>query len=75
MVSPALQPDNIAFSDIELDRLRCVRRLELLDKPEDPSFLGIVELTTKLLDLPMAVVSLLDESRQWFLAQIGRAHV
>lgn len=71
MVSPALQPDNIAFSDIELDRLRCVRRLELLDKPEDPSFLGIVELTTKLLDLPMAVVSLLDESRQWFLARQG----
>lgn len=54
-------------------RLRSLRRLELLDAPEQPSFVRIVDLASTVLQAPVALVSLLDAERQWFLARHGLA--
>lgn len=57
----------------ELHRLDSLHQLHLLDTPPDPEFEQLVELACLCLDTPMAVVSLLDEKRQWFRARRGLA--
>ncbi len=51
---------------LEADRLRALRRYEVLDTPPEESFDRITRLVQAALQTPIALVSLLDESRQWF---------
>lgn len=44
-----------------------------LDTPDDPRLDHLVQLATRLLDCPIALVSLLDSERQWFKAKVGLA--
>lgn len=55
------------------ERLRDLRRLELLDTPDDPNLQRLVDLAAEVLEAPIALVSLVDETRQWFLARHGLA--
>ncbi|WP_246833820.1 sensor domain-containing diguanylate cyclase [Synechococcus sp. CB0101] len=55
----------------EEQRLRALRRFAVLDTPEDPHFARIVELASAVLGVPIALVSLVDRDRQWFLARHG----
>jgi len=55
----------------EEQRLRALRRFAVLDTPEDPHFDRIVELASTVLGVPIALVSLVDRDRQWFLARHG----
>ncbi|NKB33899.1 MAG: GAF domain-containing protein [Pseudomonadales bacterium] len=55
----------------ESERLQALRNADLLDKPAEPSFDRITELAAKLLDVPTALMSLVDEDRQFFKAQVG----
>ncbi len=48
-----------------------LRSLGLLDSPSERRFDRIVELVGTLLDVPIALISLIDEDRQWFKARIG----
>jgi PAS domain S-box-containing protein len=56
---------------VEADRLEVLNRYEILDTPYEKAFDDIAQLATVLLGTPMAAVSLIDEGRQWFKAQIG----
>lgn len=52
-------------------RLRALRRLRLLDTPAEEVFDEITRLCAELLDMPIALVSLVDERRQWFKSRVG----
>jgi signal transduction histidine kinase len=55
----------------EPQRLETLRRYDVLDTDTEPAFDELVALAAKLLDMPMALVTLVDEDRQWFKAQLG----
>ncbi len=55
----------------ESERLRRLRRYGILDTPPTPRFDRIARLAGRLLDCPIALVSLVDENRQWFKARVG----
>lgn len=54
-------------------RLRRLRQLGLLDAPSEGAFDRLTRLTTRLLDVPVALVSLVDEDRQFFTSELGLA--
>ncbi len=55
----------------EADRLVALHRYGILDTPADPRFDRIVALAARLLDMPIALVTLVDAERQWFKARQG----
>ncbi|WLA09979.1 sensor domain-containing phosphodiesterase [Xanthomonas translucens] len=62
--SPPLPPD-------ESKRLATLRQLCLLDTPPDRVFDLITQLASRTLRAPIALVSLVDEQRQWFKSRVG----
>jgi GAF domain-containing protein len=55
----------------EADRLAALQRYQILDTPPEPAFDRIVRLAALLLDVPIALISLIDADRQWFKARYG----
>lgn len=55
----------------ESSRLAELQRYQLLDSEPDQLIQAIVEMAAELLDAPISLVSLVDESRQWFYAKQG----
>jgi signal transduction histidine kinase len=55
----------------EAARLRALRRYGVLDTPADASFDALTALASQLFNVPTALVSLVDENRQWFKARVG----
>jgi len=55
----------------EQDRLRALKRLEILDTPPEAAFDRITSIAGVVLGTPIALVSLIDESRQWFKSRVG----
>lgn len=55
----------------ESTRLAVLRGLCLLDSPPDPVFETIAAMAARNLGAEIALVSLVDEHRQWFKARIG----
>jgi len=55
----------------ELDRLRAVRRYEVLDTPSDETFDRITALTARLLQVPVGLISIVDSDRVWFMSHHG----
>ena len=55
----------------EVERLAALHDLRILDTPPSRGFDRICEMVRDLLDLPIAVVSLMDSDRQWFKARCG----
>jgi len=55
----------------ECQRLRDLERQGVLDHPADEHFDRLVTLTASVLDTPIALISLVDRDRQWFLARHG----
>jgi GAF domain-containing protein len=51
--------------------LECLHELNILDTPIDPDFEHVVDLACTIFEVPIALVSLVDESRQWFKAKRG----
>ena len=52
-------------------RLAALDAYAILDTPAEAGFDGIVQLTCRLCDVPVALVSLVAGDRQWFKARIG----
>jgi len=65
MHSPAPLPAD------EAERLSKLRSFAILDTDSDPKFDRIAEMARRQFDAPIALVSLVDESRQWFKARCG----
>jgi signal transduction histidine kinase/ActR/RegA family two-component response regulator len=55
----------------EAARLLALNELDLLDTPSDPVLDGLVRCAATVLRCPIALVSLVDEHRQWFLSRTG----
>lgn len=64
MIPPLLPPD-------ERPRLADLHRLRILDTPPEERFDRVTRLATTLLDVPIALVSLVDSERQWFKSRQG----
>ena len=52
-------------------RLKALQDYRVLDTPIEESFDNLVQLTSKIFRAPIALVSLVDQDRQWFKARIG----
>ena len=55
----------------EAARLSALHSLDLLDTPPEPAFDSLVQLVALACDTPIALVSLVDRTRQWFKARVG----
>lgn len=55
----------------EVQRQRDLERQGVLDHPEDEHFTRLVQLASTVLETPIALISLVDRDRQWFLARHG----
>ncbi|MEO1830562.1 MAG: ATP-binding protein [Pseudomonas sp.] len=57
----------------EARRLEALARLQILDTPSEQAFDDLTELAARWLDTPIALVSLVDDQRQWFKSRVGLA--
>jgi len=55
----------------EPERLRALHGLAVLDTPPEEEFDQIVALASRICEVPVSLVSLVDAERQWFKARIG----
>ncbi|MGZ5302570.1 MAG: GAF domain-containing protein, partial [Bacteroidia bacterium] len=59
----------------EKERIKALKRYEILDTPPDGSFDRITTIAAKLFNVPIALVTLVDEDRIWFKAKHGLENV
>ncbi len=62
-----------ALPDNESERLQALRALLILDTPPEQRFDRIVQFAADEFDVPIALISLVDDKRQWFKARVGMA--
>lgn len=62
---PAALPPN------ETERLRALLDYEILDSLPEQSYLDLVLLASRICEVPMALIGLIDDHRQWFKARVG----
>ncbi|RUT08148.1 hypothetical protein DSM106972_013160 [Dulcicalothrix desertica PCC 7102] len=59
------------FPANEVERLEALRRYNILDTPPEVAFDRITSLAARLFNMPITLVSLVDESRGWFKSAYG----
>lgn len=64
MIPPKLPKDEQA-------RLKELRSLDLLDTSSEERFDRLTRIASRLFDVPIALVTLVDEDRQWFKSSVG----
>ena len=67
----AANADRDAGQSEEARRLAALQRYDVLDTAPEADFDDIVSIAAKICDVPMALISLVDDKRQWFKAAIG----
>jgi len=65
--------DDPTSTDDETERVAQLRAYGVLDTPNEPAFDRLVRQAARMFDAPIALISLVDEHRQWFKARIGLA--
>ena len=55
----------------EVERLRALRGYRILDSAPEPTFDDIARLSAQICRMPIATISLLDETREWFKSRVG----
>lgn len=68
---PAPGPPGQSLPAREAERLAALHRYRILDTGEEEPFNRIAMLARDLFEAPIALVSFVDESRQWFKARVG----
>jgi signal transduction histidine kinase/PAS domain-containing protein len=71
MTAPLPKKISILVPENETERLAALHRYKILDTPPEEAFDRITRLAAKIFDMPIALVSLVDESRAWFKSCIG----
>jgi len=64
MIKPT-KPEN------ESERLKALRKFNILDSEAEKEFDDLVLLASKICETPISLVSLIDEDRQWFKSKVG----
>ena len=64
-----MTPDPSRAADV--DRLAALRRTGLLDTPPEEAFDRLTRLASRILEAPVALVSLVDRDRQFFKSAVG----
>lgn len=57
----------------EADRLAALARYNILDTLPEPAYDDVVEIASCVAGTPIALITLLDQDRQWFKARVGMA--
>lgn len=57
--------------DEEPRRMAAVRRYDLFDRPPDGAFDRIAAIAAVILDVPIAIISIVDQERIWFKTRHG----
>lgn len=55
----------------EQARLTVLRSLDILDTPAEERFDRLTRMAKRMFDVPIALVSLVDDDRQWFKSRVG----
>jgi two-component sensor histidine kinase len=55
----------------EGDRLAALRRYRVLDTPPEPEFDALAQLAARVCNAPIALISFVEDHRQWFKAEVG----
>jgi GAF domain-containing protein len=63
--------DEAGLSWNEKQRLAALRSYRILDTPPEPEYDDVVRLAAQVCRTPVALITLVDEHRQWFKAEIG----
>jgi diguanylate cyclase (GGDEF)-like protein len=71
MLAHALTAETSDPSIKERDRLRTLENYEILDTPTEVMFDELARMAASLCSTPIALVSLIDGTRQWFKAKVG----
>lgn len=59
------------LTENEPQRLAALHSYHLLDTPPNPDLDEVTSLAASVCNTPMALVTLVDESRQWFMSRVG----
>ena len=69
--SPTPKPVAPPLPSNETERLAALHRYRILDTPAEAAFDRITRLAARLFGMPIALISLVDDSRAWFKSCIG----
>src|SRR5581483_9258163 len=69
--TPAMTTMNAPLPDNEPERLAVLRSLDVLDTPPEAAFDELTSLAAFVCQAPIALISLVDEHRQWFKSRLG----
>ncbi|RUZ55839.1 GAF domain-containing protein, partial [Mesorhizobium sp. M7A.F.Ca.US.007.01.1.1] len=64
-------PAEVALAVMDVDRLAVLHGLEMLDTAADPDFDRVSSLAAAVMQVPMALVTLVDLERHWFKSCFG----
>lgn len=69
--SPSARYEGAPLPENEDERIELLRSLRVLDSLQEDSFDEITKMLTQVLNVPIALVSLVDSCRQWFKSVVG----
>lgn len=65
------KPSSAPIPGNEAERLAALQRYNILDTPPEAAFDRITKLAARLFNMPIALISLVDDSRAWFKSCVG----